>query len=175
MRAGNTKEAYAEFRKAADLDDHPVRAFSSYNEIIREVAGANGCYLADAEAAFLERSRKYIPDDDLFLDHVHMRSEGAVIVADAVADALVRAGLLPRDKLAAVRDGIASAQKALTAEDEAFARYGAAYEAYRYLHLNERARRLLEQALELHPAFPQANQLLDEIPHSGQRTEYEGQ
>lgn len=163
LGAGAVKEAYTEFRKAADLDDHPVRAFSSYNDIIRKVAGYQGCYLADVEAAFIKAGQG-IPGDELFFDHVHIRSEGAVLAAVSVAEALVRARLLPQEKLTDVQSGIAAGRSSLTSEEEAFARYGAAYESYHYLHQNERARRLLQEAIKLYPAFPEASQLLEEIP-----------
>ena len=168
--AGNYKEAYLAFRKAADLDDHPVRAFSSYNDIIRKIAGFKGCFLADAEAAFIKASVG-IPGDDLFLDHVHFRSEGAAIVAYEVAAALVSAGLMPQQRLSAVTSGIASARKSLSPEQEAFARYGAAYEAFHYMNQSERPRKLLLEALKIFPVFPEASQLLDEIPRSDQTPE----
>lgn len=162
LREGKRKEAYTLFRKSADLDEHPIRVLSRYNEIIREVSMEKGAYLADAELVFRSLGDG-IPGNEFFLDHVHLKSEGAELVASVVAEALVKAGLVRNEQLAIVFDGIHKARIQLGDQEEAKARYGAAYEAFRYLHKNGLAQQLLHEALEIDPTFTESQILLNEI------------
>lgn len=162
LQQGKNEEAYALFRKAADLDEHPVRAFSRYNEIIRETASRRRAFLADAETVFRSLGDG-IPGNELFLDHVHLKSEGAELVAWTVAESLVDTGILRRENLAAVLDAIHKARLRLGAREEAKARYGAAYEAFRYLHKADLAERLLREALSIDPTFAESRLLLEEV------------
>lgn len=162
LKEGKTDEAYELFRKSADLDEHPVRAFSRYNDIIRQVASQRGAYLADAEAVFRSMGDG-IPGNEFFLDHVHLKSEGAEIVARVVVEALAKAGLFDGENLPAVLDGIQKARQLLGAREEAKARYGAAYEAFRYLHKRDLAEQLLREALEIDPTFTESRALLEEV------------
>ena len=80
----NAEAAHAAYREgrfaeARDLDPLRFRADSRINRIIRDVAGAAGTELVDAEVLFAEPGARH------FLDHVHFTMEGNWILARAIA------------------------------------------------------------------------------------------
>ena len=60
QQLGRDAAAREAFTQALDRDRVPFRAPTAFNRIIREVAAAKGCLLADVEAAF-ERASTVLP------------------------------------------------------------------------------------------------------------------
>jgi hypothetical protein len=71
-----------------------MRATSFRNEAVRRVAASPGVVLADAEKMFEESTSHGCPGDEWFYDHVHLRPEGALMLARCWARALEQGGLL---------------------------------------------------------------------------------
>jgi tetratricopeptide (TPR) repeat protein len=83
---GDIDAAAEHYQRACDLDGLRIRADSTINRIIREVAAAEGATLIDVEKQ-LRRSHP-LPGDDLFYEHVHFTFEGNYEVADAIVEPL---------------------------------------------------------------------------------------
>ena len=82
------------FEQARDLDVIRFRTDSKINQIIREVAAAEGgARLADAAAEFAGHCPCQAPGDEYFLEHVHMTFQGNWQLAQVLSDAI--AGLAP--------------------------------------------------------------------------------
>jgi tetratricopeptide (TPR) repeat protein len=91
---GRHAEALASYSQARDLDTLRFRADTGINATIRQVAadGApDGIVLADAEARLAAAAPNDIPGNESFFEHVHLRFEGNVVVARALADAAEKA------------------------------------------------------------------------------------
>lgn len=91
---GHHGKALASYSKARDLDTLRFRADTRINTIIREVAAdetLDGVVLADAEARLAAAAPHDIPGNESFFEHVHLRFEGNVVVARALADAAEQA------------------------------------------------------------------------------------
>lgn len=66
-----------------------IAMFAAYNQMVRELAAERGLPLADVRAA--------VPTDDAYWgDATHFAAPGSELAAQAVADAIVAAGLLDR-------------------------------------------------------------------------------
>ena len=77
------------FKKALELDTLRFRADQGINHAIRESADVHKgdwTHLVDAEAALASKSKKGLPGDDFFWDHVHMKFQGNYLVALLTAD-----------------------------------------------------------------------------------------
>ncbi|MDV2503516.1 MAG: SGNH/GDSL hydrolase family protein [bacterium] len=74
---------HEEYPSAASLH----RAMKTFNQTTREVARSAGAHIIDA-AARIEKSLDY------FLDDVHYTEHGADVLANLVADAVIKAGLI---------------------------------------------------------------------------------
>jgi len=68
--------AYADFRRARDLDTLRFRADSRINDIVRETANEKAVPLIDADTEFARYA-----NEDLFYDHVHLNFTGNYRVA----------------------------------------------------------------------------------------------
>lgn len=89
------EEAYRSFVQAKEEDIVPMRVLEVFNEILRETARREGVPLVDVEALFRSLSPHGIPGANLFADYIHPTLEGYQIVAQAIADTAVRAGIVP--------------------------------------------------------------------------------
>lgn len=84
-------DSRAELERARDQDQLRFRADSGINGAIRNVAERlepSGLLFVDAEEAFAAASPLGAPGDEWFLEHVHLRFEGAVQLAQLMADGL---------------------------------------------------------------------------------------
>lgn len=91
---GRHAKALASYSQARDLDTLRFRADTGINAIIRKVAAdaaSDGVVLADAEARLAAAAPHDIPGNESFFEHVHLRFEGNVVVARALADAAEKA------------------------------------------------------------------------------------
>ena len=83
---GTFDEARREYRRASDLDQVPHGAPTSFNDILRSVAAAEGAHLVDVDAALTAASPHGLVGDELFADWVHPNIRAHQIIAAAVAD-----------------------------------------------------------------------------------------
>ena len=91
---GEYNRALGSFSKARDLDTLRFRADSRINEIIRKIAAegtSEGILLADAAARLAAAEPDGIPGNRHFYEHVHLRLEGNIVVARALAEAAEQA------------------------------------------------------------------------------------
>ena len=98
LALGKIDLARQHFAQARDLDVLRFRADTRINEIVREVAiaqGEAGVFLVDAERAAAEShlAASGIPGSQLLHEHVHLRFEGNHLVAAAMFPQVIR--LLP--------------------------------------------------------------------------------
>ena len=84
LHLGRIDEAQAAFDRARDLDIRPVRALTSFERAIREIAADEGMTLVDLEGAFAAASESGVPGLDLFLDYVHPNEIGHKLAAIAI-------------------------------------------------------------------------------------------
>ena len=87
------------------------------NEIVREVARSEKVPLADIDRLFASISPAGITGPPLFVDHVHPGVEGQQLIAAAVLDAAVAAGIVPLTALA--WDALRERARARLAEERA--------------------------------------------------------
>jgi len=88
LELGHVDEAAALYRRAADADALPLRATSTFQQIVRDLATQNHLGLCDADALFCAASTNGIPGHDLFLDHIHYAFPAACDLAADVLRAL---------------------------------------------------------------------------------------
>jgi len=88
-RLGKTEQARSLYLRARDADALRLRADSTMNDAIRELAAERGdVALVDLEQAFFEATDDAAPGRDFFLDHVHYSFEGATLASRAILSAL---------------------------------------------------------------------------------------
>ena len=80
--------------RAKDLDVCPLRILEPMNQIVLQVARETGTMLVDADDLISSRSTGGINGLQWFVDHVHPTIEGHQLLADALADELVRKGFV---------------------------------------------------------------------------------
>jgi len=73
------------------------RAPSRVNHFLRELAAAEGVYLADLEAAFQARNTRGIVDRKLFVDSIYLNPEGHRLAAEIIARQIASLGPTRRD------------------------------------------------------------------------------
>jgi lysophospholipase L1-like esterase len=83
-QAGALDEAYREFIVARDLDGHPMRCPSVFQDVYRQLAPRFGAILVDGQEVFRARHPHGQLDDYLFNDAMHPSFEGHVALAEAV-------------------------------------------------------------------------------------------
>jgi tetratricopeptide (TPR) repeat protein len=86
---GRWQGARAEYSKARDFDPRPIRALSSFEQTVRDVAARSGMTLVDLEGAFAAASPSGVPGLDLFLDYVHPNEAGHKLAAREVLQGVV--------------------------------------------------------------------------------------
>lgn len=91
---GRYAEAKEAFHRAVDEDICPLRALTSIQEMIREIAAQRGVPVLDFAAEIEDRSDHGIPGSDHFLDHVHLTVEGYRLLALRLIDTLATEGVL---------------------------------------------------------------------------------
>jgi hypothetical protein len=94
MQLGEYPEARAALVRAKDADVCPLRILSPMNEIVLRVAAETATPLVDADGLFTDHSPGRINGAKWFVDHVHPTVEGHQLLADALADEVVRQGFV---------------------------------------------------------------------------------
>ena len=91
---GRHEEALAAYQRARDEDIVPLRALTTMDGIVRDVATDRGVPLIDFAGIVAERSPNGIAGESLFLDHVHPTIEGNRLLALALIDEMRRLGIV---------------------------------------------------------------------------------
>jgi lysophospholipase L1-like esterase len=81
---GRDAEAYEHYVAARDLDAHPMRCLTSFQDAYRELAKKWNTILVDGQALFHARHPRGLLDDHLFNDGFHPSFEGHVALAEAI-------------------------------------------------------------------------------------------
>ena len=89
---GDDEEAYRRYIAARDLDGHPFRCLTSFQDVYRELASRYEAILVDGQAVFHARHPHGMLDDYLFNDGFHPSLEGHVALAEAILKALQAQG-----------------------------------------------------------------------------------
>ena len=90
--AGQWDQARQAYLQAKELDVCPLRILQEMNQAVLEIARDTGTPLLDAQELFQLRSANQIVGGDWMVDHVHPSIEGHQLLADALADQLIRLG-----------------------------------------------------------------------------------
>lgn len=93
-RLGRYHEARAAYLAAKDRDELRFRAPEAVNDILREVAAAQGATVVEVQEAFVHAARNGIVGQDLMLEHLHPNLRGYFLMADAFYEGLRSEGLL---------------------------------------------------------------------------------
>lgn len=88
-RAGRFADASAAYGRARDADQLRFRAPGIFNDIVREVAAAEGATLVDVHGAMTAQSPHGLIGSNLMLEHLHPNLDGYFLLADAFYDAMV--------------------------------------------------------------------------------------
>ena len=83
-REGSCDLAYREYVMARDLDGHPMRCPTAFQDIYRELAPRFGAILVDGQSVLRDRDPKILLNDVMFNDAMHPSFEGQVALAQAV-------------------------------------------------------------------------------------------
>ncbi|MFV2069613.1 MAG: tetratricopeptide repeat protein, partial [Pirellulales bacterium] len=89
---GRFAEAKRSFVRARDEDVCPLRAATSMQQIVAEIAAQQHVPLVDFAAIAEQQAEHATPGDDMFLDHVHPTIEGNLLLALALLDTLAQEG-----------------------------------------------------------------------------------
>ena len=91
---GRIDEARKAFTAARDEDVCPLRALTPISAIVADVARTRDTGIVDFARIVDERSPDGIPGSELFLDHVHPTIEGNRLLALAIIQEMIRAGIV---------------------------------------------------------------------------------
>lgn len=91
---GRFEEAREAYLAAKDRDELRFRAPEAVNEILREVAVAEGGRIVEVREAFARAAENGIVGEDLMLEHLHPNVEGYFVMGDAFYDAFHEAGVI---------------------------------------------------------------------------------
>lgn len=94
QNVGQLAEAREALVRAKDLDVCPLRILDPMNQIVLRLAQQTNNMLVDADALFASRSPGGINGPEWFVDHVHPTIEGHQLLANRLADELVRQGFV---------------------------------------------------------------------------------
>ena len=83
-------EAKDHYNIARDLDPRPIRSFSAFSTVVRELADSEGLLLADLESLFAAQSGNNLVGLDLFYDYVHPNEAGHKLAATVVLQNLIQ-------------------------------------------------------------------------------------
>jgi lysophospholipase L1-like esterase len=81
-------EAYRHYVLARDLDAHPMRCPTSFQEVYRQLAPGYGAILVDGQVVLHGRHPHGLLDDAMFNDAMHPSLAGYALLAEAVLAAL---------------------------------------------------------------------------------------
>ena len=87
-KTGDRDGAYRHFMAARDLDGHPARCLTPFQEAYRDVASRHDCVFIDGQSYFHAIGRNGLLDDELFQDAMHPSLRGQIALAQAVLCAL---------------------------------------------------------------------------------------
>jgi lysophospholipase L1-like esterase len=97
--AGRWTDARQALIRARDEDVCPLRMPSPIRDRLLQLAEVSRTPLVDADRLIAERSRGGIPGAEWLVDHVHPSIEGHRLIADALANEVIRHGLIrPRPR-----------------------------------------------------------------------------
>jgi lysophospholipase L1-like esterase len=82
--AGAFDEAYREFVLARDLDAHPMRCPTRFQDVYRRLAPRHHAVLVDGQAVLHARHPRGLLDDHMFNDGFHPSLEGTVALASGI-------------------------------------------------------------------------------------------
>jgi hypothetical protein len=91
---GRMEEARHEYLLAKELDVCPLRVLEPMNQTVLEIARQTGTPVVDAKKIFEVRSPGGIPGHEWLVDHVHPSIRGHQVLADELADEMVRRGIV---------------------------------------------------------------------------------
>ena len=98
-------EARNAYIKAKELDVCPLRILEPMHRAILDVADSTGVWLVDVSRLYDQLSEAGIPGKFLLVDHVHPSIAGHQLIAAALADELIRRGVVhPKPGWKARRD-----------------------------------------------------------------------
>jgi tetratricopeptide (TPR) repeat protein len=92
--AGRYPEAREALERARDEDICPLRASGTIQKIVAEMAKGRESLCVDFDTVIRQRSPHGIPDATFFPDHVHLTVEGNGILAGAIVESLIEAGIV---------------------------------------------------------------------------------
>jgi lysophospholipase L1-like esterase len=87
-RQGDRDSAYRHYVLARDLDAHPMRCPTAFQDVYRRLAPAFDAILVDGQEVFRSRHPGGLLDDSLFNDAMHPSLAGHALLAEAVLAAL---------------------------------------------------------------------------------------
>jgi hypothetical protein len=106
---GALDRARQSYLLAKELDICPLRILEPMNKALLQVAGRTGTPVVDFKAMIERHSSGRIPGNDWLLDHVHPSMQGHQLIAGALAEEMVRRGILvPRPGWARERERLYS-------------------------------------------------------------------
>jgi lysophospholipase L1-like esterase len=86
--AGSHEAAYHEYVQARDLDAHPMRCPTAFQDIYRELAARHDVLLVNSQAVLRSRHPHGLLDDSLFNDAMHPSFEGYVALAESILNGM---------------------------------------------------------------------------------------
>jgi tetratricopeptide (TPR) repeat protein len=94
---GRIEQASDEYMLAKELDVCPLRVLEPMNQSVLDIARQTGTPVVDARRIFEELSPHGIPGHEWLVDHVHPSIRGHQVLADALAEEMVRLGIVRPD------------------------------------------------------------------------------
>lgn len=91
---GDAEHARQHFSLAKEHDICPLRMLDPMYDALREIASQTNTPLVDANRIISEQCRDGIADSSWMLDHVHPSIRGHQLIANAIADAMVRQAMV---------------------------------------------------------------------------------
>jgi hypothetical protein len=92
--SGDWPAAQRYLQAAKDLDVCPLRALTSIQDAVTEVARQTRAPLVDADQIFIDRSPHGIVGNNWLVDHVHPTIEGHQLLGEALCEVCLREGFL---------------------------------------------------------------------------------
>ncbi len=114
-RLNQMGKARFHYLQAREYDRLHLRACLRFNQIVKEVGAEEGGLVLDLAPKFESVSKKGLPGEDLFLEHVHPNINGHMVIADSIARFLSKQNLLASgdqwkwDRLRPARDYVLQA------------------------------------------------------------------
>jgi hypothetical protein len=82
--SGSDEAAYREYVLARDLDAHPMRCPTPFQDVYHDLAARHDVLLVDGQAVFHCRHPRGLLNDSLFNDGMHPSLEGHVALAESI-------------------------------------------------------------------------------------------